>query len=74
MQEHLKAYGTYQQQRLAIAEEYGEKIRKATSESEKQRLTVERDSHLAGLATQEMKASIDWSVVSVSSAVCSMTL
>lgn len=25
MQEHLKAYGTYQQQRLAIAEEYGEK-------------------------------------------------
>ena len=63
LQEHLKAYGTYQQQKLAIAEEYGEKIRKATSESERQRLTVERDSHLAGIATQEMKAGIDWSVV-----------
>ena len=63
LQEHLKAYGTYQQQKLVIAEEYGEKIRKATSESERQRLTVERDSHLAGIATQEMKAGIDWSVV-----------
>lgn len=63
LQEHLKAYGTYQQQKLVIAEEYGEKIRKATSESERQRLIVERDSHLAGIATQEMKAGIDWSVV-----------
>lgn len=63
MQEHLRAYGTYQQQKLAITEEYAEKIRKASSESEKRYLGVERDSLLAGVEAQELKANIDWSVV-----------
>ena len=63
MQEHLRAYGTYQQQKLAITEEYAEKIRKASSESEKHYLGVERDSLLAGVEAQELKANIDWSVV-----------
>lgn len=63
MQEHLRAYGTYQQQKLAITEEYAEKIRKASSESEKRYLGVERDSLLAGAEAQELKANIDWSVV-----------
>lgn len=63
MQEHLRAYGTYQQQKLAITEEYAEKIRKASSGSEKRRLGVERDSLLAGVEAQDLKANIDWSVV-----------
>lgn len=63
MQEHLRAYGTYQQQKLAITEEYAEKIRKASSESEKRYLGVERDSLLAGVEAQELKANIDWSVI-----------
>ncbi|MEY8684841.1 tape measure protein [Bacteroides sp. AN502(2024)] len=63
IQEHLRAYGTYQQQKLAITEEYAEKIRKASSESEKRYLGVERDSLLAGVEAQELKANIDWSVV-----------
>lgn len=63
MQEHLRAYGTYQQQKLAITEEYAEKIRKASSGSEKRRLGVERDSLLAGVEAQELKVDIDWSVV-----------
>lgn len=63
MQEYLRAYGTYQQQKLAITEEYAEKIRKATSESEKRNLGVERDSLLAGIEAQELKANIDWSVI-----------
>lgn len=63
MQEHLRAYGTYQQQKLAITEEYAEKIRKASSDSEKRYLGVERDSLLAGVEAQELKANIDWSVV-----------
>ena len=63
MQEHLRAYGTYQQQKLAITEEYAEKIRKASSDSEKHYLGVERDSLLAGVEAQELKANIDWSVV-----------
>ena len=63
MQEHLRAYGTYQQQKLAIASEYAEKISKATSQTEKQALTVERDSRLAGVEAQELRANIDWSTV-----------
>lgn len=63
MQEHLRAYGTYQQQKLAITEEYAEKIRKASSDSEKRYLGVERDSLLAGVEAQELKTNIDWSVV-----------
>ncbi len=63
MQEHLRAYGTYQQQKLAITEEYAGKIRKASSGSEKRYLGVERDSLLAGVEAQELKANIDWSVV-----------
>lgn len=63
MHDHLKEYGTFQQQKLAIAEEYAEKIRTATSESEKISLTVERDSRLAGIEAQELGTGIDWSVV-----------
>ena len=63
MQEHLRSYGTYQQQKLAITEEYAERIREASSESEKRTFGVERDSLLAGVEAQELKANIDWSVV-----------
>lgn len=63
MQENLRAYGTYQQQKLAIAEEYATKISKASSNGEKQRLEVERDSLLARVESQELKTNIDWSVV-----------
>lgn len=63
MQEHLRAYGTYQQQKLAIASEYAEKISKAASKTEKQALSVERDSRLAGVEAQELRANIDWSTV-----------
>ncbi len=63
MQENLRAYGTYQQQKLAIAEEYATKISKASSNGEKQRLEVERDSLLARVESQELKANIDWDVV-----------
>lgn len=41
MRNYLKEYGTFQQQKLAIAEEYAEKIRKAQSEGE--RLSLEKN-------------------------------
>ena len=63
MQEYLQAYGTFQQQKLAIATEYAEKIQKTTSGSEKLSLGVERDSKLAGIEVQELKARIDWGTV-----------
>ena len=63
MREHLKEYGTFQQQKLAIAEEYAEKIRNAATEGERLSLEVERDSSLAGIEARELKADINWSVV-----------
>lgn len=63
MRDHLKEYGTFQQQKLAIAEEYAEKIRNAAGEGERLSLGVERDSRLAGIEAQELKAKIDWGTV-----------
>lgn len=63
MREALREYGNFQQQKLAITEEYAEKIKNATSEGEKIALGKERDSALAGVEAQELKASIDWSTV-----------
>lgn len=63
MREHLKEYGNFQQQKLAIAQEYAEKIQSASSEGEKMSLTVERDSKLAGIEAQELKANMDWGTV-----------
>lgn len=63
MRDALKEYGNFQQQKLAITEEYAEKIKNATSEGERIALGKERDSALAGVEAQELKASIDWSTV-----------
>lgn len=63
MQEHLRQYGTFQQQKLAIAAEYAEKIRKAGSEAERLSLSSERDSLISGVKAQELRNNIDWGVV-----------
>ena len=42
MRNYLKEYGTYQQQKLAIAEEYAEKIRNAQNEGERLSLVAGR--------------------------------
>lgn len=63
MRDYLKNYGTTEQQRLAITEEYDKKIREAQSEGEKRSLGRERDSALANVETQALKANIDWTTV-----------
>ena len=63
MQASLRQYGSYQQQKLAIAEEYAEKIRKATTEGERRMLEAERDRTLTGVASQELRTTTDWSMV-----------
>lgn len=63
MQDYLRRYGTFQEQKLAIASEYAEKIKKAGSEAERLTLSSERDSLLAGVKAQEIKSTMDWSVV-----------
>lgn len=60
MREYLKQYGTYQERRLAITEEYADKIERATTEGEKLLLAKQRESALSaldkdfGLQTQQM--------------------
>lgn len=63
MNDYLVQYGTYQQQKLAITEEYAKKIREASSEGERRSLEKERDNKLASVSTAEIKENIDWSVV-----------
>lgn len=60
MRDYLKEYGTFNQQKLAIAEEYAEKIRKATSEGERQKLLAERNSAQGKVDVDAIKQSIDW--------------
>ena len=63
MREYLKEYGTYQQQKLAIAEEYAEKISKAQTEGERMILAKQRDKALAGIDIKAAKDSVDWKSV-----------
>lgn len=63
MREYLKQYGTYQQQKLAIAEEYAEKIRKAQDEGERRTLERQRDQETARLDASYLQQSIDWTTV-----------
>ena len=63
MREYLKEYGTFQQQKLAIAEEYAEKIKKATTEGEKLSLRKERDSAIQQIDINALNQKIDWQSV-----------
>lgn len=63
MRDYLKDYGTYQQQKLTIAEEYAQKIKDASTEGERHSLQKERDSKLSNIEAQELKANIDWTTV-----------
>lgn len=63
MRDYLKEYGSYQQQKLAIAEEYAEKIRRAQSEGERLSLEKERDSAVNRLELSAIRQQIDWGSV-----------
>lgn len=63
MQEYLKNYGSYQQQKLAITEDYAERIRNASSEGERLSLERERDNKLSSIETAELKNNMNWSAV-----------
>lgn len=63
MRDYLKEYGTYQQQKLAIAEEYAEKISKAQNEGERLSLEKERDMALQQTEVNAIRQQIDWGSV-----------
>lgn len=60
MRDYLKEYGTFQQKKLAIAEEYAEKIRKAQNKGEELTLMAQRDTELRALESKAMTSQIDW--------------
>ena len=63
MRDYLKEYGTYQQQKLAIAEEYAEKIRNAQSEGERLSLEKEREQAVANVNFSAIRQNVDWAGV-----------
>lgn len=63
MVDYLKEYGTFQQQRLAIAEEYDRKIAAASDEWARKSLEKEKAAALQDIEVQAIKQSIDWGSV-----------
>lgn len=68
LNDYLKEYGTFQQQKLAIAQKYAEKIRKAQEESgvnsaQVKLLEKQRDVAIQNKETEAIKANIDWVTV-----------
>lgn len=63
MREYLRQYGTFQQQKLAIAEEYAEKIRKAQTEGERLSLEKERDAAVNKVEMESVSQQVDWGSV-----------
>lgn len=60
MRAFLKDYGTFQQQKLAIAEDYAAKIAKAQTEGERKRLEAERDASLRQVDVEALRQRVDW--------------
>ncbi len=68
LNDYLKEYGTFQQQKLAIAQEYAEKIKKVQEESgvnsaQVKLLEKQRDVAIQNKETEAIKANIDWVTV-----------
>lgn len=59
----LKEYGDFEQQKLAITEEYEKKIAEATTVTEKAALGLQKDKALKDLEKQQLEDSIDWAGV-----------
>lgn len=68
LNDYLKEYGTFQQQKLAIAQEYAEKIKKAQEENginsvQVKLLEKQRDVAIQNKETEAIKTNIDWVTV-----------
>ena len=63
MDEYLKAYGTFQQKKLAMSEEYDRKIAEASDEWVKKSLEREKATALQNIEIDAIKQSVDWGSV-----------
>lgn len=59
----LVTYGTLQDQKLAIAKDYAEKIKNATTEGEKMTLQQQMNEALSGIDMEQLKESVNWEMV-----------
>ena len=57
---YLKEYGTFEEKKLAITQEYEEKIRNAASVGEKATLEMQRDKEIEKAKNDDLQNSIDW--------------
>lgn len=58
--DYYEEYGTYQEKRLAIAQDYARKIAAAETEGERLYLGEERDKKIQSLDYEELKKGMDW--------------
>lgn len=63
MREYLEEYGTYQQRRLVLSEEYDRKIAEASDQWERKSLEKEKASALQSLEIEAIRQSVDWGSV-----------
>lgn len=63
LNDYLKEYGTFNEKKLAVALEYAEKIRKATSEGERKKLAADQTRAEGKTKADQLKSEIDWSTV-----------
>ena len=66
MYDYLQEYGTYQQKKLAIAEEYAAKIAEANKKGDTwtaKKLEAESKSKQSAIDTEALKQNIDWQAV-----------
>ena len=61
MRDYLKEYGTLEQQRLAITQEYEQKIAEATTPTGRAALMLERNQALKDFDAKQFEEEIDWS-------------
>lgn len=60
MRDYLKEYGSIEQQKLAITEEYEQKIKDAKTEGEKMKLQKELEQVMVNFSFESLANSIDW--------------
>ena len=63
IEEYLKEYGTFQQKKLAMSEEYDRKIAEASDEWVKKSLEKEKATSLQNIEIDAIKQSVDWGSV-----------
>lgn len=63
LRDYLKEYGTIQEKKYALAQEYDERIANSTNEWQKKKLEAEKDAAMSTIDVGILKTEIDWSLM-----------